>query len=113
MTESQTEYFCQNVKYRCCGSVRGLGNASNRGNWHLLEYTLNSKLNSEIGGRSCVVDILPTHEEPLDPISHIRVREGIIIVLFEQLEMHLPALQAIPPADLNEEMLFQMAIMYK
>jgi hypothetical protein len=59
----------------------GLGKASNRSKWHLLERTLNSKLNTEIGGsarRYCVFDILAAHEELPAPIAHFGVREGII-----------------------------------
>jgi hypothetical protein len=56
--------LCQNVKHNCGSGVRGLGNASNKGMWYLLEYTLNSKLNTEIGrlvSLSCVFDILSAH----------------------------------------------------
>jgi hypothetical protein len=99
MMESQAEYFCQNVKYGCIRSVHGLGNTSKRDKWHLLECTLNSKLNTEIGRSASSFydfDILPAHEELPAPIAHIRVREGIITVEFEELEVQLPALQAVP-----------------
>jgi hypothetical protein len=92
--------------------VRGLGNASNRGEWHLLEFTLNSKLTTEIGGSagpSCVLDMLPAHDELPAPTAHLRVKEGIA-VSFEQLEMYLPALHAVPLADLHEETSFQMTV---
>jgi hypothetical protein len=63
--------------------MRGLGNASNRDKWHLLENTLNLKLNTEIGGSaspSCVFNILPAYEELPAPRAHLRVKEGIITI---------------------------------
>jgi hypothetical protein len=74
MTESQTENFSQNVQHGCYSSVRGLCNASKRGKYHFLECTLNSKLNTEIGGSaspSCVLAALPTHEELPAPVAHL------------------------------------------
>jgi hypothetical protein len=115
MTESRAENFCQNVKHGCryCMSVRSLGNPSNRGKLHLLEYALNSNLNTEIVGPaspSCDVDIRPAPEELPAPMSRFRVREGIIAVYFDRLEMYLPALQAVPLANLDEETLFRMTV---
>jgi hypothetical protein len=40
------------------------------------------------------------------------IREGIITVSFEQLEVYLHALYAVLLADINEETLFQMAVTY-
>jgi hypothetical protein len=97
-------------------SVHGLGNALNGAKWHFLECTLNSKLNTKTGGSSSpsgVFDTLPVHEELPAPIAHLRVREGIIIVSLEQLMVYLPALQALPPADLNKETLVLMTEMYR
>jgi hypothetical protein len=96
--------------------VRGLGNASNRGKWHFLDCTLNLELNIEIGrsaSPSCVIDLLPAHGELPDPTAHLRIREGIITGWFEQLEVEFPALQALPPADFNEETLLHMIVTYR
>jgi hypothetical protein len=65
ITESQAYCLCQDVKHCHCTNVPGLGNASNRGKWHLLERTLNSKLNTEIGGSAnpfSVFNKVPTHD---------------------------------------------------
>jgi hypothetical protein len=115
MTESQAEHFCQNGKRGCCRSVRSLGSAPNRGKWHLFKCILNSKLTTEFGesvSPSCIVDILPAHEELPTPITHLRVREGIITVWFEQLKAYLSALLAVPPPDVNKEKLFHMTVTY-
>jgi hypothetical protein len=46
-------------------------------------------------------------------MAHLRIREGIITVYVEQLEVYLPVLQAVSLADLNEETLFRMTATYR
>jgi hypothetical protein len=48
------------------------------------------KLNTEIGGSadlSGIFNTVPAHEELPAPMEYLQVREGIIIVWFEQLEV--------------------------
>jgi hypothetical protein len=106
MMESWAQYLSQDAKDGRCMSLGELGNALNRCKWQFLSRTLNSKLNTEIGGSaspSCVFNRLPAHKQLSAPTEHL---SG---VKFKQLEVDSFVLQAIPTANFDDETLSVMS----